>query len=64
MKCNVGKTEQKVRIGIGAVILLLGLYFKSWWWLIGLVPIITGAIGYCPLSDALGISTCKNENKQ
>lgn len=62
MKCNVGKTEQLLRVGIGVVIILLGLYFGSWWGIIGLLPIITGSIRYCPLSDILGISTCKLEN--
>jgi hypothetical protein len=56
MKCNVGKTEQILRVGIGVVIVLLGLYFGSWWGIIGLLPIITGSIRYCPLSDILGIS--------
>ena len=58
MKCNVGKTEQIVRISIGIGIILVGLYFRSWWGLIGVIPIITGSIRYCPLSDVLGISTC------
>lgn len=59
MKCNIGRAEQIVRIVIGVVIILLGgIYFKSWWGLIGLVPIITGALRYCPVSDVLGISTC------
>ena len=62
MKCNVGKTEQILRVGIGVVIVLLGLYFSSWWGIIGLLPIITGSIRYCPLSKILGISTCKLEN--
>jgi sulfite exporter TauE/SafE len=64
MKCNVGGTEQIVRIMIGIVIVLLGLYFRNWWGLIGLVPIITGAIRYCPANDVLGISTCDAKNKQ
>ena len=34
MKCNVGKTEQIVRMVIGAAIVLLGLYLRSWWGLI------------------------------
>ena len=63
MKCNIGKTEQTIRIVMGIVILLIGLYFRSWWGVIGIVPIITGAIRYCPLSDVLGVSTCK-EDKQ
>jgi Protein of unknown function (DUF2892). len=64
MKCNVGRTEQTVRIVIGAAVVLLGLYFRSWWGLIGLAPIITGLIRYCPLNDALGISTCDAKKKQ
>lgn len=64
MKCNVGRTEQIVRVVIGVVIVLFGLYYKSWWGIIGLVPIVTGAIRYCPASDVLGISTCDAKNKQ
>ena len=59
MKCNVGKTEQIIRISIGIGIILFGLYFRSWWGIIGIIPIITGSIRYCPLSDVLGISTCR-----
>ncbi|MGE7687471.1 YgaP family membrane protein [Peribacillus simplex] len=63
MKCNVGKTEQKIRIGIGFVIILVGLYFRSWWGIIGFAPIITGATRYCPANAILGIQNCKVENK-
>ncbi|WP_027398487.1 YgaP family membrane protein [Anaerovorax odorimutans] len=58
MKCNVGKTEQIIRIIVGIVIIFIGIYYKSWWGLIGIIPIITGLIRYCPISDILGISTC------
>jgi len=61
MKCNVGKTEQKIRIGAGVVIMVLGLYLGSWWGLIGILPIITGSIRYCPVSTILGVSTCEAE---
>ncbi|HEY8910566.1 MAG TPA: DUF2892 domain-containing protein [Desulfosporosinus sp.] len=64
MKCNVGGTERIIRIVLGSIILLMGLYFRSWWGIIGLVPLITGAIRYCPLSAVLGISTCKVDNGQ
>jgi len=64
MKCNVGGTERIIRISLGAIILLFGLYFRSWWGILGLVPLITGAIRYCPLSAVLGISTCKVDNGQ
>ncbi|AFM40768.1 Protein of unknown function (DUF2892) [Desulfosporosinus acidiphilus SJ4] len=64
MKCNVGKTEQFVRIVIGTVIILLGISLKSWWGLIGLLGIITGLIRYCPANDILGISTCEVPKKK
>jgi len=62
MKCNVGRTEQGLRIVLGMLIILAGLYYKSWWGLIGLLPITTGLIRYCPLSDILGVSTCKADH--
>ncbi|HBZ6636109.1 DUF2892 domain-containing protein [Clostridium botulinum] len=64
MKCNVGRTEQIIRIVIGISIILIGLYFRNWWGIIGLVPIITGLIRYCPINDILGISTCDVKKKQ
>ncbi|MBK5242349.1 DUF2892 domain-containing protein [Clostridium sp.] len=64
VKCNVGRTEQIIRIVIGILIALIGLYFRSWWGIIGIVPIITGSIHYCPISDILGISTCDVKEKQ
>lgn len=64
MKCNIGKIEQIVRIVIGLGIVLIGLYYRSWWGIIGIVPIITGVSRYCPVSDVLGVSTCDAKNKQ
>ncbi|MFC5651934.1 DUF2892 domain-containing protein [Paenibacillus solisilvae] len=59
MNCNVGKTEQIIRISIGVGILLIGLAYRSWWGVIGLAPIITGATRYCPANTFLGIDNCK-----
>ncbi|MCZ8517614.1 DUF2892 domain-containing protein [Paenibacillus filicis] len=59
MRCNVGNTERIVRISIGSAIVLAGLYYKNWWGLIGVAPIVTGAVRYCPLNEALGISNCE-----
>ena len=64
MQCNVGKADKIGRIIIGLVIIILGLYFKSWWGAIGLVPLLTALIGWCPLYVPLGIKTCKTEAAQ
>ncbi len=59
MKCNVGKSDKVIRIVIGLIIGAVGIYFKSWWGLVGIVPIFTALINWCPLYLPFGISTCK-----
>lgn len=46
---NMSGTESILRIVAGAAILGVGAYLGSWWGLIGLVPILTGSLGYCPV---------------
>ena len=59
MKCNIGKTDRAVRVIIGLALLAGGAYFHSWWGLVGLMPLLTAAFGYCPAYLPFGISTCK-----
>jgi len=63
MRCNVGKFDKVLRIVGGLVIIGLGIAFQSWWGAIGLIPLVTGLIGWCPLYIPLGISTCKSDAK-
>lgn len=58
MQRNVGNTDRIIRLLAGLVIILLGLYFGSWWGLVGLVLLATAAIGWCPLYVLFGLSTC------
>lgn len=59
MEMNIGSTERLLRIIAGVVIIGLGLYFQSWWGVIGLVPLLTGLFRFCPLYKMLGMNTCK-----
>jgi hypothetical protein len=59
MKCNVGKADRIIRVILGAGIIAIGIYLKSWWGAIGVIPIITAAIGWCPVYLPFGISSCK-----
>ncbi|HNX00776.1 MAG TPA: DUF2892 domain-containing protein [Candidatus Cloacimonadota bacterium] len=59
MKHNVGKTDRIIRIILGIIGFALGFYFHTWWGLFGLIPFITGIIGWCPIYAILGISTAK-----
>ena len=58
MDANVGKTDRIIRIVVG--LLLLSLVFvgpKTWWGLIGLVPLATAFINFCPAYRLLGVNT-------
>jgi hypothetical protein len=59
MKPNVGNTEKYFRIGLSVIIFAAGIYFKSWWGLVGLVPLLSGVFNFCPIYALLGISTFK-----
>ena len=60
MTRNVGGIDRILRIAIGAVLVLLALTGQVgvWGWL-GLVPLATGLLGWCPPYSLLGINTCK-----
>ena len=59
MSKNVGKIDSSIRIILGLIIVLLGFYFQSWWGLIGIIPIATAFISFCPLYAIFKMSTCK-----
>ena len=60
MQKNVGSVDRVVRLVVG-----LGLLSIVWigpqtlWGLVGLIPLATAVISYCPNYQILGINTCK-----
>jgi len=60
---NVGGIDRILRIIVGLI--LIALVFVGpqtvWGWL-GLVPLITGLVNFCPLYPLLGINTCKKSD--
>lgn len=58
MKANVGSPDKVIRIVLGAVIIGAGFYFKSWFGLIGIVPLLTALMNFCPLYSIIGVNTC------
>lgn len=56
---NEHNLERVFRIAVGLVALSLVIVGpKSYWGLLGVVPLLTGLIGSCPLYTLLGTSTC------
>lgn len=71
MKKNVGGIDKVLRIVVGLV--LLGLAGTDaagltntigWWGLIGLMPLVTGLVGFCALYPLLGVNTCPLRKNQ
>ena len=65
MNKNVGKIDKIVRIILGIAIIGVGFLYGSWLGAIGIIPILTGLISWCPLYCPLKINTCSKscENK-
>lgn len=63
MTANVGTVDRVLRIIVGLALLALalglvpGMAPQVWGW-IGIVPLATALIGYCPAYSILGVSTC------
>ena len=61
MKTNVGTVDRAIRIVAGLILLSLIFILEGnarWWGLVGLVPLVTGLIGWCALYVPFGIDTC------
>ena len=63
MKANVGFVDRVIRIIAGLAIVGAGYHFKSWWGLVGLMPILTGIVRFCPAYLPFGLNTCRHEEK-
>jgi Inner membrane protein YgaP-like, transmembrane domain len=60
MKLNVGGTDRVIRLVLGVVIIAAGVYFKSWWGAVGIIPLATAIVRWCPNYLLFGFSTHKD----
>ncbi|MCE8510521.1 DUF2892 domain-containing protein [Ruegeria pomeroyi] len=59
MTRNAGTLDRAARIILGLVLLSLTVIGpKTMWGLVGLIPLLTGLVGSCPLYTILGLNTC------
>lgn len=64
MKANVGGIDRILRITLGLVLIgLAATGTVGWWGWLGVVPLATGLIGWCPPYAILGLSTCRMRSK-
>lgn len=59
MTRNEGTLDRAARIILGLILLSLTVVGpQTMWGLIGIIPLLTGLVGSCPLYSIFGISTC------
>ena len=59
MQKNEGNLDRVMRIVAGLVLLSLTVIGpQSMWGLVGVVPLLTGLVGYCPVYSLLGFNSC------
>ena len=64
MNTNVGTIDRVLRISVGVALIaaaigFVGPAYQTMWGWIGLIPLATGMVGWCPLYTVLGMKTCK-----
>ena len=59
MRTNVGQVDRRLRVvlGGGAMVLAATGTVGRWGWL-GVVPVLTGLVRFCPMYAMLGLSSC------
>jgi hypothetical protein len=56
---NEGYIDRVVRVVVGLAILSQAFWgAQTPWAYLGLIPFVTGAVGFCPLYSLLGLNTC------
>jgi hypothetical protein len=58
MKLNVGGIDRALRILAGLGLVAWAVSGGPVWAWIGVVPLATGAVGFCPFYPLIGLNTC------
>lgn len=58
MTINMGRLD---RLILGATLIAWGLYSSSLWGVVGIVPLLTAGLKWCPFYTLIGVRTCKSD---
>lgn len=58
MTANVGTVDRVLRALVGLALLALAVFGGHWWGWIGVIPLVTALVGFCPAYRLVGLSTC------
>ncbi|MFM9816576.1 UNVERIFIED_CONTAM: DUF2892 domain-containing protein [Spiribacter pallidus] len=59
LKTNVGAVDRVIRAAVGLVLIALAVFGQgmTWGW-VGVIPLATALVSYCPAYSLLGMNTC------
>ena len=61
---NIGGLDKGIRIGVGALLIVLALLgIIGWWGWLGIIPLANAFVRFCPLYALFGINTCPLKSK-
>ena len=61
MKHNVGSFDAAARAVLGFIIIAVGHHYRTWWGMIGFVPLFTAAFAFCPLYCLFHVDTTSQD---
>ncbi len=61
MKKNIGSQDRMIRLVVGVVLVVIGIFTSSWLDLVGVLLIITALVRFCPLYVPFKFSTLKEQ---
>lgn len=57
MKKNTSLADRIIRVLLGVAIIATGVIFETLWGIVGIIPLVSGLSGFCPLYAVFGFST-------
>ena len=65
MTVNEGTLDRGIRVVVGIALIAIAFWGpRTPWGFVGVVPLVTGLIGFCPLYRLVGLSTCRTQATQ
>lgn len=59
---NEGMVDRNLRVLLGIALLAFTVVGpRTLWGLVGLIPLVTGLVGFCPIYRLFGVSTCEHD---
>jgi len=64
MACRMGSQDRLSRVAAGVILIGFALITGNVVGWFGVIPLVTGIIGWCPIYKPFGINTCKTEHSE